>query len=180
MRLFRNVHDLWNACLHTVGEFVLRNAGLCFRMPELLGLDGIELAECIQCLATQSAIHAGRIRGKQNRIALRAALNSLEHARQKAATEGTSPAVGLDAAADQDDKGWQIFVLTAKSIRNPRSERWATAAWGTRIDQQFCRRVIELIGVHAMNKAKMVGNTLQMRQAIREHDSRLTRCHELV
>ena len=77
LRLFRDVHDLRDGCLHPVRQLVLRDARQCFGMAELSRLNFIEIVQGVQAHPANVSTHARWIGDIQHRIALRATLHSL-------------------------------------------------------------------------------------------------------
>ena len=75
--LLGDVHHLGHCRLHAESEFVLRDAGECFRVAHFLSLDLVKIGESIEALAAKGAAHAGRVGGIEHRVPLGAALNAL-------------------------------------------------------------------------------------------------------
>ena len=105
---------------------------------------------------------AGRIGSKQNRIALGSTLNPLINRRQKATPVGVAPPIGLHTTRNKHDKTREVLVFRTQSIRHPRTQGGATRPRGTRVDEQFSRSVIELIGMHGTDHAKLIGHPLEI------------------
>ena len=76
-RLAGDVHHLGHRHLHAEGQLILGDAGEGFGMTQLLGLHLVQVAQGVETLAAQVAVHARRIGDIEHGIAFRAALHSL-------------------------------------------------------------------------------------------------------
>ena len=68
--LLGDVHHLRHASLHAEGQFVLGDARQRFRVAQARGLHLVQVAQRVERLAAQLAVHARRIGHIQHRIAL--------------------------------------------------------------------------------------------------------------
>ena len=125
------------------------------------------------------AVHARGVGNVQHRIALRAALHALVHGRQEAAAERVLAAVGLHAAGDQDHEARQVLVLRAQTVGDPRAQRGTAGAGRAGVHQQFGRRVVELVGVHRVDDAHLVGDGVQVRDRVGHPEPALAVLSEL-
>ena len=64
-----NIHHLGNGRLHPESEFVLRDPRQGFRVSHLIGLESIQISQCIETHPPQFSIHSFGIRSVQHGIA---------------------------------------------------------------------------------------------------------------
>ena len=76
------------------------------------------------------------------------------------------PGAGKFAAREQHHEARQILILAAQAVSRPTADRGVAEVLIARVEQQFGRRVIELIGVHRAEEAHLVGHLLEVRQAV--------------
>ena len=142
-------------------------------MAKLLGLDLVQVVQGIERHAAHLAVHAGRVGNIEHRVALGAALHALVDGRQEAGAERILAAVGLRAAGDQHDEAGQVLVLGAQAVGDPRAHRRAARPRRAGEDQQLGRGVVELVGVHRVDEAQLVGHLGQVRHGVGKPEARL-------
>src|ERR1700730_6821263 len=97
---------------------------------------------------------------------MRTALHTLVNARQKARAPQLFATVRRLASGEKHDETGQILVHGAQSIKNPRPQRRLPETWVAGMHQQLRRGVIELLGAHRLDEAKVINVFLEMGQAI--------------
>lgn len=162
-RIFlRDVHDAGDAGLHPVGEFVLSDAGEGLGMGELCGLKFIEFAEGIEGAAAEGTAHSWRVGDEEDGIAFGAALHALKNGGDEAAAPAALAAAGLGAGGDEGDETWEVLIVGAETVSGPSSHGWAALADVTGVEQQLSGRVIELIGLHRVDEAHLIGDLVEV------------------
>ena len=169
-----DVHHLGHRHLHSEGQLILGDAGGGLGMPELLGLQLVEVAQGVEAHAPHVAVHAGRVRGVEHWVALGTTLNPLINGRKEAVAKGVLAAVGLHSAGDEHYESGQVLVFSPEAIGDPGAN--GRPSWARRpgVDQQFGRGVVELVGGHRADDAQFVGHGLQVGQGVREPDAALS------
>jgi len=154
---FRNGH------LHLVRHFVLGDAGLDFRVAEVLGGEGIEFADAVEHLTAVGTVDAGRVGEIENGIAGPGAeantlvLGGKETGPPHAGDEGL---IGFVAAplGDHDDEGGEVLVLGTDSVAEPGSKAGATGLLGSGLNVGESRVVIDGLGVHRLDEAEVISD----------------------
>ena len=179
LRLSGDVHHLRHAGLHPEGQFILRDPCDGFGITELLGLQFVQVPEGIQAGTPQSPVHARRIRDIEHRVALRTALHALVDARQKPRAKAARATVGLHARRDHHHEPWQVGILAAEAVGRPTAEARPACPRAPCIDHQLRRRVVELVGEHALHEAELVGHAVQVRDRVGKLNAALAAPHPL-
>ena len=162
-----DVHGVGGVHLHAERHLVLRDARNGFRIAELgIGLL-IDFVDRIQHAAAQRTAYVRRVFQVEHRLAVGAALHALINTGQKARAPQLFAAVRLVAARDQHDETGKILILRAQPVDHPGTERRIAEASIAGLHQQLRRRMVELIGAHGLDEAKVVNVLFQMRQAVR-------------
>jgi hypothetical protein len=180
LRFLGDVHHLRHGDLHPVGELVLADAGERFGIAELGQLQLVELLQGVEAAAADLAAHAGRVVGVQDRIADAPALHALIDRRQIAGAPEGLAAGRIGPAADQHDEPRQVLVLGPEAIRDPRAHRRAAIAGRAGVEKQLGWGVVELVGVHRLHDAQIVGDILQIRPQLAHFDPGLAMPRKLV
>ena len=164
--LLGDVHDFGHAGLHAEGEFVLGDARDGLGVAQLILLALVEVLERVERGAAQVTGHAGRIVGEEDGVALAAALHALVHGGDEAGAPAALAAAGLDAVGDHRDEAREVLVLRAEAVGGPGTERGPALAVMSGEEQQFGRRVVELVGVHRLHERDIVGDFLEVRHGV--------------
>ncbi len=104
----------------------------------------------------------------QHRIADRAELDALVARRQKAAPpEAIVERLIVRVAAalrDHDDEGRQVLVLAAQAVAQPAADARPARELSAGLEKRDRRIVIDRLGVHRLDEAKVVGHGSGVRQ----------------
>ena len=77
LRLLRDIHELWNFCLHPKCHFILRNSSLSFRIIELLMSLCIQFLQTVKHSPSHISINTRRVIKIQNWLSRGTQFNSL-------------------------------------------------------------------------------------------------------
>ena len=171
--LLRDVHDFGHAGLHAESEFVLGDARDRLSVAEFVLLALVQVLERVERGATEVASHARRIVREEDRVSLAAALHALEDRRDEAGAPAALAAARLHAVGDHRHEAREVLVLGAESIGSPRAQRRTALAVVTGEEQEFSRRVIELVRVHRLHERDLVGDLLEVRDGVAHPESAL-------
>lgn len=169
--LLADVHHFGHGHLHAVGQFVLGYTRAGFRVSQFFCLKFVELFQGVEAVASQFSIHSRRIRCIQNGISLGTALDALEHRGEESTAKGILAPIGLNATGDQDHETGEILVHRSQSVRDPSPEGRATGPGRSCVDKEFGGRMIELVGVHGFDHAKLISDLVEMRDSVRQPDA---------
>ena len=179
LRLSGDVHHLRHAGLHPEGEFILRDPCDGFGITEFPGLQFVQVPEGIEAGTPQRPIHTRRIRYIEHRVALRTALHALVDTRQKPRAKAARAAVGLHARRDHHHEPWQVGILAAEAVGRPAAEARPACPRTPCVDHQLSRRVVELVGEHALHEAELVGHAVQVWDRVGQLHAALATPHPL-
>ena len=165
-RLARNIHELGNARLHTIGQLVGRDARIDFRISHDLGALGIELTDGVERCATALCRDPVRILEVEHRRFLRAKLDALMHRGQKTAPPTGLPTVRIALARQQNDEAREIFVRASEAVGQPRSHAGAANDLMTGVHEDLRRGMVELGRVHRLHHRDVVDDLSEVRQEL--------------
>jgi len=164
LRFFGNVGQLRDTRLHSERHFILtdprRNCRILYSLIEhaVQGLDGIHNVSLL------FGIDTARVRDVVNRIAGRMELNALKLTWKKP----TMPLPCCDrlvlsaARGGEDDVTRQIFILTPKSVEQPRTHARSAGDCSASVHEGMCRIVVNLLGFQGAHNTNIVGETSNM------------------
>ncbi len=140
-------------------------------MSELLGCLLVEITQSIQARPPQTTVHAGRIGNVENGVSLGPALHALVNGGDEPGAEGVLAAIGLSSAGNQYDVTRKVLVFGTESVGRPCSKGGTAGLRKTGVHEQFGRGMIELVGVHRLDNAKVIGMLMEIRNGIRHPHS---------
>ena len=132
----------------------------------------IQPGQRVQAVAAGGAIDARRVRQVEHRVALRAQLDALVGAGQKAAAPQRLAAVGLPLARQQHDERRQILVGAAQAVRQPGAHAGPPGLRVAGAQEQLGRAVVDLRRGHGVQERHLVHHARQVRQQIRQPGAR--------
>ena len=163
-RLVIDIHHFGNGYLHLVGHLILGDARQDLRIPVFLVAEPVHLIDGINGCLAYIPLHPGRVLDIQDGFTLRSALYALVHGRQEATAPHALSGIRIVAAGSQYDEARQVAVLRPETIGDPGSHAGPAQSGCTAMHQQLCRTVIELVRIHRLQDADLIGYTLKVGQ----------------
>ena len=183
VRLLGQIHQFRNRGLHAIGHFVLGDARLDLRIPELLRPHAVDLRHRVEHAASRGRIDSLRVRQIQHRVAARAKLDALVPRRQEAgapqAREQRLGLVEVAALRDEHDESGQVVILAAQSVTHPRPHRRASGLLKPALNEGDRRVVIDGIGLHGLDERDVVHHLAGVGQEFAQFRSGLSVLLEL-
>ncbi len=134
-------------------------------------IDRVELSQVVERPAPRRRRKPRRIRQVEHRVADGTKLDPLISRRQKTASPQTvikRLIIGVARAARvHDHEGGEILVLASQSVGDPRADARPARELGSRLEESHGRVVIDRLGVHRPNEAKLVSHARGERQKLR-------------
>ena len=171
VRLARQIRQLRHRGLHPKRHLVLGDARQDLGVAELAVIDRVELAQVVERAAPGFGRDARRIRQVQHRVADRAKLDALIRRRQEAASP--QPVIQrlvvrvARAPRDQHHERGQVLVLASQPVRDPRPDARPPGKLSPGLEERDRRVVVDRLGVHRADEAKLVGDLGRERQQLR-------------
>ena len=162
------IEGVRGVALHPVGHFVLGDAGERLGIADVFGDLLVEPVERVERAAAQRAGDARRVAQIEDRVALGPALDALIDGRQVARAPDGFAGVRVFAAGGQHDEAGQILVFRTQPVSGPSADRGGAKVLVAGVDQQLRRAMVELVGVHRLDKANVVHHRTEMRQPVRQ------------
>ena len=172
LRFLRKVGEIGHAGLHAKGHFVLRDAGLDFRIAERVVPALVERGEFVERLAAHRAVHAGRVAEVKHGVAGVAKFHALMFRRQKA--RAPEPVVEwlvvLAPAAkgrEHDIRG-QVGIAAAEAVGHPRADARPARELRAGLHESDRGIVIDRLGVERADDRPLVGEARHVRHQLAE------------
>ena len=140
----------------------------------LNGVDHVALLLCADALGIANVV---------NRVALRAEVDALKSARQKAAVplpRGDRLLLTAGAGAGEHDKPWQVFAVAPQAVPEPRAHARPAGDRRAGVHERVRRVVVDRLGHQRPHDADVVGDAADVRKERADLLSRLAVPLELV
>ena len=168
------VHHLGDRGLHTVGHFVLSDAGVDLLVGKLQALELVQFAQPVKHQAAAGAGDAFRIVEVKHGLAARAELHTLVARREKPA----SPQPGVKGLVrllpgNQHDEGGQVLIVAAQTIMDPRPDAGPARELRSGLKECDRRVVVDCLGKHRPDDAELVDHFRRVRKQLADPGARL-------
>ncbi len=168
-----DVHHAGDAGLHPVGQLVLGDAGEGLRVAEFGDLEFVELAQGIEGAAAVGAAHSWRVGDEEHGVAFGPALHALIDGGDEAAAPAALAAAGLGAGGDEGDEAGQVLVFGAEPVGGPGAHGGSALPDVAGVEQQLGGGVVELIGLHRVDEAHLIGDLVEVGAGVGHPESTL-------
>ena len=170
--LFRQIGQFGYRGLHPERHFVLRDPCVDLGVLHPFEFVLVQFHQVLDERRTLFAVEALRVGDGQHRVAHGPQFDTLILARKKSRAPlplGDGSAV----AGNHDDKGGEVPVEAAQSVGGPRSKARPARQLKPRLGKRQRGIVIDLPGMHRLDKAQVVRHLGSVRQQVTEPGSRL-------
>jgi len=182
--LVRNIGELGDGHLHAVGELVGTDTSIDFGISCLGSMPVVDLVQMIHPFAASCLIEPFWVLEVEDGVACAhkfdtGVLGGEETATPEAVVEGLAvrPA---GAAGNHSDESWEVGVLRAETIGEPRSNTRAPRELVPGLEEGDGRVVVDVLGLHRLDVADRVGNPGDVGEEFADGSAALAMACELV
>src|SRR5205807_1096346 len=139
---------------------------------------GIQVADRIEYILLLVGADAFRTREIQDRFATAAEGDALVGGWQETAAPERGSAARPARSGLKDYESGQALRFAAQAVGHPRPHRGTAGLSGTRVQEEFRRRVVEDVGLHRAHDGQVIDDAPEVREAFRDVGSALSAASE--